>query len=76
MFCSFDCCSVGVDYHRHFLFQKETNGPNKDQIKKHTHNQDGQKIKKSSAHFNLTNSTHETAVVRQLWVLLVAFGWC
>jgi len=70
MFCSFDCCSVGVDYHRHFLFQKETNGPNKKTFKT------GKKIKKSSAHFNLTNSTHETAVVRQLWVLLVAFVWC
>jgi len=55
-----------------FCFKKKQ----MDQIKKHTHNQDGQKIKKSSAHFNLTNSTHETAVVRQLWVLLVAFVWC
>jgi ribosomal protein L9 len=76
MSCSFDCCSVGVDYHRHFLFQKETNGPNKPN-KKQTHkSRRAKNKKKSSAHFNLTNSTHETAVVRQLWVLLVAFVWC
>jgi hypothetical protein len=57
MSCSFDCCSVGVDYHRHFLFQKETNGPNKPN-KKQTHNQDGQKIKKRAVHILTSQTVH------------------